>query len=176
MQALFRAISLNISWPNAENSESRRSFLNEAGWYDWKFWSWDEDRGQDDATDMELALEFFHGTPPVLHLEFAEMVRSGIRWKEHHTQHDISKFWNTVRQRMLHRVLFETEGGRMGLGPPGVKIGDKICIFHGCKGAFCLEPDGAGHILKGECCLAGTQDFEFAAALNSAENLDIEIH
>jgi len=104
------------------------------------------------------------------------MTRSGIRWKEEDVQHDVIDFWNAAKQRMLYRVLFDTEQRRMGLGRPGTRMGDKICILHGYPRPLCLEPDDTWFTLKGECCLAGISVIDLANVLASTHAQDIEIH
>ena len=135
---------------------------------------WEDD--QSDLTGVLLASDFFHGTPTILLLEFADMIRSGIRWKDEDAQRDVDDFWSAAKKRMLHRVLFETEQGRMGLGPPSTRMGDKICILHGFPGPLCLEPNDTWFTLKGECCLAGISVLDLANVLATGCALDIEIH
>jgi hypothetical protein len=91
-QALFRALSLNMEWPEPGNAESRRSFLNKAGWYLWKFWPRDGEASPRDPTGVLLARDFFHGAPVVLFQEFEAMIRTGIRWKASDFQEDIIDF------------------------------------------------------------------------------------
>ena len=176
LQALFRVLSLNMDWPDVDNAQFRRSFLNKAAWYLWKFWPRVGEDDQSDPTGVLLASDFFHGTPTILLLEFADMIRSGIRWKDEAAQRDVDDFWSAAKKRMLHRVLFETEQGRMGLGPPGTRMGDKICILHGFPGPLCLEPNDTWFTLKGECCLAGISVLDLANVLATGCALDIEIH
>lgn len=176
LQALFRVITMNMAWPDADDAESRRSFLDKAGWYLWKFWPRDEEDSENNTTSVLLASDFFHGAPVVLLQEFTKMIQSGIRWKEEDVQRNITDFWTAARQRTLHRVLFETEQGRMGLGPSGARMDDKICILHGYPGPLCLEPDDTWFTLKGECCLEDISIIDLAKVLASGYAREIEIH
>ena len=175
-QGLFQALSLNMEWPEPGNAESRRSFLNKAGWYLWKFWPRDGEESSHDPTGVLLALDFFRSAPVVLFQEFEAMIRTGIRWKESDVQKDIVDFWEAATRRMRHRILFETEQGRIGLGPLDTRMGHKICILHGFSGPLCLESSGSWFILRGECCVAGLSVTDLATALTSLPSQDIEIH
>jgi hypothetical protein len=53
-----------------------------------------------------------------------------------------------------NRTFYETENGTLGIGPPEVAIGDKVCYLIGYPGFFVLQRIEEHYILKGECCLA----------------------
>jgi Heterokaryon incompatibility protein (HET) len=174
-QALFRILSLNIKWPNADEAASyRRSFLNKAGWYIWKFWPRLE--YEDHKVCEDLLEAFFWGADPEIALEFTRMISSGIRWKDEETQADVLSFWTKAADVSKYRVLFATETGMMGLGPPRTTLGDKICILRGYPEPFVLQPTGSWYILKGECCLAGVSEQNYLGILELHPSYELEIH
>ena len=49
----------------------------------------------------------------------------------------------------------------MGIGPPGMRSGDSICVFLGGDVPWVVRQDGHEYILIGECCVHGIMAGEF---------------
>ena len=62
------------------------------------------------------------------------------------------------------RRFFTTVSGYMGLGPPGMRTGDKICIFLGVEVPWVVRRDGEKYTLVGECYVHGIMDGEVIRA------------
>ncbi|KAI8666687.1 HET domain-containing protein [Fusarium keratoplasticum] len=77
-------------------------------------------------------------------------------WKE--TIDGVTEFRYTAEELCRHRLLFITEGGRLGLGGPQVEEGDTIYLIHGLKTPFVVNSSSQGHLLRGECYLHGLMD------------------
>lgn len=77
-------------------------------------------------------------------------------WKE--TIDGVTEFRYTAEELCRHRLLFITEGGRLGLGGPQVEEGDTIYLIHGLKTPFVVSSSSQGHLLRGECYLHGLMD------------------
>jgi hypothetical protein len=60
------------------------------------------------------------------------------------------------------RDYFSTEGGRVGLGPPGTEKGDVVVVFYGSLVRFVLRARSPveGWILKGEAYVYGLMDLK----------------
>ena len=58
------------------------------------------------------------------------------------------------------RCLFVTERGYMGLGPPGVHNGDKVCVLPGCSFPLLLRGVREHYVLVGEAYVCGIMDGE----------------
>jgi hypothetical protein len=60
------------------------------------------------------------------------------------------------------REFFASDRGNIGWAPPGAKVGDEICVFHGCKLPFVIRraahPDH--YRLIGACYIQGFVDGE----------------
>lgn len=60
------------------------------------------------------------------------------------------------------REFFASDRGNIGWAPPGAKVGDEICVFHGCKLPFIIrraaQPDHYRFI--GACYIQGFVDGE----------------
>ncbi|KAH7089903.1 heterokaryon incompatibility protein-domain-containing protein [Paraphoma chrysanthemicola] len=59
-----------------------------------------------------------------------------------------------------NKKLFRTVKGYIGLGPPGMVEGDKICIIFGCKVPLLLREVDGNYILVGECYVFGMMQGE----------------
>ncbi|KAK6844525.1 hypothetical protein PG995_014635 [Apiospora arundinis] len=58
--------------------------------------------------------------------------------------------------RWIHRPLFRTERGHMGLAPPAVGEGDIVCLLEGFSLPCLLRKHGQGHyVLVGTCYING---------------------
>lgn len=177
LQALFRVMTLNMAWPEVEDWLECQSFLHKTGWYLRKLWPQGEEDGPLDAErGLPLASDVFSGAPASLLAEFGKMTCSSTSWKESGERLDVIDFSATTQRRVSHRLLFETEEGRLGLGPPDMQAGDKICILHGYPGPFCLVAEGTWFLARGECCLASVRLCDAADGLNMGPPVDIEIH
>ncbi|KAK3343399.1 hypothetical protein B0T25DRAFT_634517 [Lasiosphaeria hispida] len=138
VQALFRVMSLNLAWPDAEDWLHCRSFLQKIGCYLEKLWP----QGMGDG--LLLASDVLFGAPASLIADLDNMISLDANWRDGSAWLSAVDFGAAMERRVSHRRLFETEGGRLGLGPPGTRAGDKICILHGYPGPFCLEAEEVG--------------------------------
>ena len=59
------------------------------------------------------------------------------------------------------RRFFTTLGGYMGIGPPGMRIDDLICVFLGGAVPWIVRQEGGEYVLVGECYVHGIMDGEF---------------
>ncbi len=59
------------------------------------------------------------------------------------------------------RRFFTTLGGYMGIGPPGMRPGDLICVLLGGNVPWVVRQEGHEYILIGECYVHGNMDGEF---------------
>ena len=76
-------------------------------------------------------------------------------------------FYQTVAQG---RRFFTTLGGYMGIGPPGMRSGDLVCVFLGGNIPWIIRQDGHEYSLVGECYVHGIMDGEFM----QTENLPVQ--
>ena len=53
------------------------------------------------------------------------------------------------------RRFFTTLGGYMGIGPPGMRAGDMICVFLGGNVPWVIRQEGSEYTLVGECYVHG---------------------
>ena len=58
------------------------------------------------------------------------------------------------------RRFFTTLGGYMGIGPPGMRPGDSICVFLGGNVPWVVRQEGYEYMLVGECYVHGIMDGE----------------
>jgi hypothetical protein len=66
----------------------------------------------------------------------------------------------SMLNRLLHRSLFVTEKGYIGLGPAKIQNGDMVCIIYGCSVPLILRAQNDHHILVGEAYVHGIMDGE----------------
>ncbi|KAK5731423.1 hypothetical protein LTR15_001363 [Elasticomyces elasticus] len=69
----------------------------------------------------------------------------------------------TITQQVRDRVLFIARSGRLGIGPSGTKVGDKIAAFAGGDVLYVLRPSAGNacpHTLVGEAYVHGLMDGE----------------
>jgi hypothetical protein len=58
----------------------------------------------------------------------------------------------------IHRRLFETDSGYLGLAPEKAVEGDLVCILNGCKMVVLLRKHGNSYIFVGLCFILGLMD------------------
>lgn len=173
LQALFRVLSLNMRWPGSDEPDAlRRPFLNKVGWYIWQLWPRDEPQC---SRVKQMLMELFADDNPGLLLELTELIHSGFRWKDPDVAADVSEFWSKATEISKSRVLFVTETGRMGLGPPGITVKDEVCILRGYPGPFVLRQLGNWYVPCGECCIGGLRAEDCLAILDSTSLDEFEI-
>ncbi|KAK8025069.1 hypothetical protein PG990_002892 [Apiospora arundinis] len=72
--------------------------------------------------------------------------------------------------RWIHRPLFRTERGHMGLAPPAVGEGDIVCLLEGFSLPCLLRKHGQGHyVLVGTCYINGYSSGEVLAFLREGD-------
>ena len=59
------------------------------------------------------------------------------------------------------RRFFTTLSGYMGIGPPGMRPGDSICVFLGGSVPWIVRQEGCDYTLVGECYVHGIMDGEY---------------
>lgn len=70
-------------------------------------------------------------------------------------------FEGAYRQMTEGRRFFTTLGGYMGIGPPGMRPDDSICVFLGGNVPWVVRREGHEYTLVGECYVHGIMDGEF---------------
>ncbi|KAG4428043.1 hypothetical protein IFR05_016471 [Cadophora sp. M221] len=72
-----------------------------------------------------------------------------------------AKFVAAMSMVSFRRRVFATQLGYLGLGPPLIELGDRICVFLGFDTPFVVRPrDGEGYLLVGECYVYGLMNGE----------------
>jgi hypothetical protein len=84
--------------------------------------------------------------------------------------------WMTRYTMTFRRSFFITETGYMGLGPPMMQAGDKICIIYGCYIPMVLREVGDSHLLVGECYVYGMMMGEIIAELEAGKRTEERFH
>ncbi|KAL2070378.1 hypothetical protein VTL71DRAFT_13404 [Oculimacula yallundae] len=70
-------------------------------------------------------------------------------------------FLMALARHQYHRTVFISRQGYLGLGPPKIELGDKICVFLGFATPFIVRPrEEGGYFLVGECHVYGLMDGE----------------
>jgi hypothetical protein len=59
-----------------------------------------------------------------------------------------------------HRSFFFSSKGYMGLGPPDLQVGDKICVVLGCDKPIVIRPKGDNYLVVGKCLVYGLMNGE----------------
>jgi len=72
----------------------------------------------------------------------------------------MTPFWIVWRYLYLHRRMFLTEKGYLGVGPTAVKAGDEVVIVPGAAVPFVLRKHGNIRLLVGEAYVHGIMDGE----------------
>ncbi|MCJ1266814.1 hypothetical protein MMC22_006699 [Lobaria immixta] len=75
-------------------------------------------------------------------------------------EHGFHSFWETMVKVAEGRRFFATLGGYMGLGPPGMRPGDLLCVFLGGPVPWVIRKEGNEHVLIGECYTHGCMNGE----------------
>lgn len=75
-------------------------------------------------------------------------------------EHGFHVFWETMVNVAEGRRFFATIGGYMGLGPPGMRPGDLVCVFLGGPVPWVIRREGNEYILIGECYVHGCMNGE----------------
>lgn len=70
-------------------------------------------------------------------------------------------FEGAYRQVTEGRRFFTSLGGYMGIGPPGMRSGDLICVFLGGNVPWVVRQEGHNYKLIGECYVHGIMNGEF---------------
>jgi len=76
------------------------------------------------------------------------------------------RFDRALVEELKIRTFFITQSGYMGLGPRGMKVGDRISIIFGCTTPMVLRQEQGHHVLFGDCFVGGIMDGE---AVKSSE-------
>ena len=58
-------------------------------------------------------------------------------------------------------TLFTLKDGYFGIGPPGTRKGDRLCILLGCEFPLVIRPQGQQFVLVGSCYVYGAMRGEF---------------
>ncbi|KAK4158746.1 heterokaryon incompatibility protein-domain-containing protein [Cladorrhinum sp. PSN259] len=78
-------------------------------------------------------------------------------------------FTTMVNGKMVHRCIFKTRNGYMGVGPVRMEKGDIVVVLLGCSVPVLLRKVNGGYILIGECFVLGLMDGEAIDNLRSGE-------
>ncbi|KAG9187586.1 hypothetical protein G6011_05457 [Alternaria panax] len=73
---------------------------------------------------------------------------------------DSGRFHEAFVRACVDRRFFVTRNGLMGIGPDAMKEGDVVAILIGGRVPYVVQPVGRGHMLVGECYVAGLMDGE----------------
>jgi hypothetical protein len=88
-------------------------------------------------------------------------------WERHNTNESVA-FAGAMGRNLARRRLFTTSGGRLGLGPDGLKARDRILVAKGARMLYAVRevyqsPDSLGvkqYRLLGECYVHGVMNGE----------------
>ncbi|KAL8837899.1 MAG: hypothetical protein Q9176_005375 [Flavoplaca citrina] len=131
----------------------------------------------------EKNLEAYYRTLIANHLEYQAPVPSDQSLRDQYTY--MKRFWfeisqgqpselpiNELKRSMLRyalamqqqapRKLFNTKGGRLGLGPRTIRSGDVVCVFYSAGPLFALrfDEDRENSRLVGDVYMYGLMDLE----------------
>jgi hypothetical protein len=71
--------------------------------------------------------------------------------------------WGQIVNKCEGRVYFGTGGGRVGIGPPDMKVGDKVCVLYGASPLYILRPlvgKENGYMLIGNAYIHGLMELD----------------
>jgi hypothetical protein len=152
LDALFRTISLDTNWVKIGGGKltpSHRTYFVQAGEF------------LNDLIKAFSPSDTWKGDPSLETLQnlFAEQLNleSLFKWPSEHDE-DFQQYsrlsWAfKFRMRAItqRRTFFQTEDGLMGIGPPGTKLGDEVCVLMGYPAPFILRKVKNHYVLLGEC-------------------------
>lgn len=79
------------------------------------------------------------------------------------------KFIRAMQEVWSYRKFVVTERGCMGFARPGTRVGDEVCILHGCPVPLIVRPDEGEYVIVGDCYLRGMMQGEMASRQEDGE-------
>jgi hypothetical protein len=152
LDTLFRIISLDTNWVKIGDRKlrpSHRTYFVQAGEF------------LNDLISAFSPSDTWKGEPSLETLQnlFAEQLNleSSFKWPSEYDE-DFQQYRKPLwafKFRMKgitqRRTFFQTEDGLMGIGPPGMKFGDEVCVLMGYPAPFILRKVENHYVLLGEC-------------------------
>lgn len=119
-------------------------------------------------SDEELFRPFLVSNGSVQNVEWLNAMRiPSPEFPPRLHSHCSLEFCGYATSATRRKRFFRTAKGYMGLGPPSMVQGDKVCIIFGCKVPLLLrEVDGA-YLLVGECYVFGMMQGEMIEELDN---------
>jgi hypothetical protein len=117
---------------------------------------------------LENIDEYSRDPPEELRARLGRM--QDLFWKEDDNKDSgvADDFWWLASTTCKMRRLFHTQKSHPGMGPAGLRVGDRVCILHGGVVAFVLRPDGDSYQMVGTCYLYGVMQGERRAEAESS--------
>lgn len=81
----------------------------------------------------------------------------------------VGRFIGAMREVWSYRNFVITERGCMGFARPGTRIGDDVCILHGCPVPLIVRPDESEYVIVGDCYLRGMMQGEMVMRQEEGE-------
>jgi hypothetical protein len=176
LDTLFRIMSLDTNWVKIGDGNlrpSHRTYFIQAGEF------------LNDLVSACSGWDTWKGEPSLKTLQnlFAEQLNleSSFKWPSEHDE-DFQQYrkplWAfKIRMRGIARgrMFFRTEDGLMGIGPPGTKFGDEVCVLMGYPAPFILRKIENHYILLGECFVLNLMQGEHVIEMLKSPQ-ELEIH
>jgi hypothetical protein len=176
LDTLFRTISLDTNWVKIGSGKlkpSDRTHFVQAGEF------------LNDLIKAFSPSDTWKGDPFLKTLQnlFAKQLNleSSFKWPSEHDEdfQQYSKpswaFKFRMRAITQRRTLFQTEDGLMGIGPPGTKLGDEVCVLMGYPAPFMLRKVENHYVLLGECFVLHLMRSEYVTEIPKSPQ-ELEIH
>jgi hypothetical protein len=176
LDTLFRTISLDTNWVKIGGGKLRSSdhtYFDQAGEF------------LNDLIKAFLPSDIWKGNPSLEIFQnlFAEQLNleSSFKWPSEHDEdfQQYSKpswaFKFRMRSITRRRTLFQTKDGLMGIGPPGTKLGDEVCVFIGYPAPFILRKVENHYVLLGECFVLDLMRSEYMTEKHKSPQ-ELEVH
>ena len=107
-----------------------------------------------------IELEAYTFDPLVFFVPATNSFNESYRREMHDSSKDFRDAERAVYLRTRRRAFFITEKGYFGIGPPGGRDGDCVCLLGGCSVPVVLRKMGEEWEIVGECFVCGIMDGE----------------
>lgn len=81
----------------------------------------------------------------------------------------LRRFIGAMQKAWSYRKFVITERGCMGFAQPGTRVGDGVCILHGCSVPLIVRPDEGEYVIVGDCYLRGMMQGEMVSRQEDGE-------
>lgn len=173
LQAFFRTMSFDLDFISGGSlTPIRRNFFIQATAFLEDLSKNLSTGGHVDAeTDFDGLVALFVGQPKSkLALEWPSDLEKDLKLYSGR----LKTFTTRTKVNIKDRVLFQSANGLMGLGPPGTKMCDDICVLMGYPAPFILRKVESHYLVIGECFVLGLMESEtLKEKLKSPQVLEI---